>query len=108
MGQDKRKFERYELTGVGALIDRFQCPVINVSDQGVLLEDPMELLRQGDAAGIVLTVPLLDKIVPVEVYGWVVRAENGMAALNYDEPVRTWKRLLALLNQKQKAEKGND
>ena len=103
---EKRRFERHELEGIGANVDRWPMGVVNISDQGVLLEDRVGRLTQGDAVCAVLTMPLMNKSVPVEIYGEVVRREGDHAALRYDEPVRTWHRLLEVLKRKQQAARG--
>lgn len=102
-GQDQRGAPRYHLESVRAEMNGAEVGVVDVSPTGLLLAAVAGDLKRGDAITVRLSVPLLKRLVPVDIDGFVVRCEDRGIAIDYVRPAITWPRVLRLLDAKQQA-----
>ncbi|MGB0748621.1 MAG: PilZ domain-containing protein [Magnetospiraceae bacterium] len=101
--EDRRRFDRFELTDIRAFAGRDAFQVVNVSAEGVLLEGLDPALAEGDTLHLTLTIPIMRRIVSLPLRGRVARREGLSVGIHFVEPARSWSRLLELMAQRQSA-----
>ena len=67
---------RYALSSVRAEIDGDAVMIVDVSPTGLLISGASASLERGDAVTVRLSVPLMQKVVPLGVDGFVVRSDD--------------------------------
>lgn len=100
-GPDQRRSPRYRLRDISAEIDGRACEIADVSPTGILLKEAGGGRERGDAVTVTLSVPLMERIVPVRVDGFVVRADERGTAIDYVRPAVTWPQVLKVLDYRQ-------
>ena len=102
MGEYKRANRRYSLASVDALVAGTVCMVLNVSQDGILIdgwENPPPL---GTTGAFIVRAPLADKVESIEITGSVVRIQDdGPVALTFPSPRQDWLKILVFLDKKE-------
>ncbi len=99
--EEHRSSPRYNLSSVAATLGDKECEVVDVSPTGIFLKGADPSLERGDVVSVDLTVPLMSKVVPVRVDGFVVRSDEKGVAVDYAKPATTWPHVLRILDVKE-------
>lgn len=106
-GQDQRRAPRYQLQSIKAELTGAPVEIVDVSPTGVLLSAGSGAsLKRGDTVTLKLSVPLMKKIVPVSIDGFVVRNDERGLAIDYVTPAITWPQVLRVLDNREHQKAG--
>jgi len=101
MSERLRAHPRYDLASIDVLVTGVSCRVENVSATGILIvgwENPSPV---GSTERFTLRTLLASGVMSMDITGTVVRwHDNGVVALNYENPTPSWPRLLEFLDRK--------
>ncbi|MGB0683475.1 MAG: PilZ domain-containing protein [Magnetovibrionaceae bacterium] len=92
---NKRGFPRFQMSDLKAVIKNHKLPVADISAEGLLIEQTLPGLEEGDSITFHLLIDLLDRPMKVVIQAFVVRNHGGKLALTYARPGPTWHRVLA-------------
>ncbi len=102
MADKARTSNRFDIDAVELVMDGEVYKLANISSSGVLLRDCHKAAKVGTALEMVVRLPVMGSMTPLEVAGMVVRDDGeGNVAINYAHPSRTWTKLLETLNIKE-------
>jgi len=96
-----RTSDRFDINTVEVIINGEAYKLINISSTGLLVRDYFTAPKAGTAMEMIVRLPVMGTMTPLEVAGMVVRDDGkGNIAINYAHPSRTWTKLLETLNIK--------
>lgn len=97
-----RGSDRFDIEAVELVIAGRTYKLANISSTGVLVRDYPNAPKRGTALEMVVRLPVMGSMTPMEFAGMVVRDDGqGNVAINYAPPSRTWTKLLETLKIKE-------
>ncbi|MBT3306209.1 MAG: PilZ domain-containing protein [Alphaproteobacteria bacterium] len=103
MNDFKRADERYSLACVGAVVAGEVCPVINVSNGGILIENWKNPPPVGTSGAFKIRAPVGGTVRSMDITGVVVRIQaDGGVAMSFASPGQDWPKLLEFLDKNER------